>query len=67
MLLRILLFCYLGLIPNISQAQLRILDYNVGAASSTSFGPRPGMDDVLQAINTQNKAGFSRNIDIMVL
>jgi autotransporter-associated beta strand protein len=67
MLLRILLFCSLGLIPNISQAQLRILDYNVGAASSTSFGPRPGMDDVLQAINTQNKAGFSRNIDIMVL
>ena len=40
---RILLLCSLVLIPCISQAQLRILDYNVGAASASSFGPRPGM------------------------
>ena len=38
-----------------AHAQLRILDYNVGASGSTSFGPRPGMDAVLQAINAQTK------------
>ena len=50
-----------------AHAQLRILDYNVGATGSSSFGPRPGMDAVLQAINAQTKPGFARPIDIVVM
>jgi autotransporter-associated beta strand protein len=50
-----------------AHAQLRILDYNVGASGSSSFGPRPGMDSVLQAINAQTKPGFARPIDIFVM
>ena len=50
-----------------AHAQLRILDYNVGASSSSSFGPRPGMESVLAAINVQTKSGFARPIDIMLM
>jgi endonuclease/exonuclease/phosphatase family metal-dependent hydrolase len=50
----------------LAHAQLRILDYNVGANGS-SLGPRPGMDAVLQAINAQTKPGFARPIDILVM
>jgi len=50
-----------------AHAQLRLLDYNVGASSSSSSGPRPGMDAVLQAINAQTKPGFARPIDILVM
>ncbi|MFM7183326.1 MAG: autotransporter-associated beta strand repeat-containing protein [Planctomycetota bacterium] len=48
-------------------AQLRILDYNVGASSSSSSGPRPGMDAVLQAIASQTRPGFAGPIDILLL
>lgn len=48
-------------------AQLRILDYNVAATSSTSSGPRPGMDAVLQAIASQTRPGFAGPIDIMLM
>jgi len=50
-----------------ARAQLRILDYNVAASSSSSSGPRPGMDTVLRAIGDQNRSGFSRPIDIMLM
>jgi hypothetical protein len=50
-----------------AHAQLRILDYNVAASSSSSSGPRPGMDTVLQAIGDQNRSGFSRPVDIMLM
>ena len=50
-----------------AHAQLRILDYNVGATGTSTFGPRPGMDAVLQAINAQTKPGFARPIDILVM
>ena len=39
-----------------AHAQLRILDYNVGATGTSTFGPRPGMDAVLQAINAQTNS-----------
>jgi len=50
-----------------AHGQLRILDYNVGASASSSSGPRPGMDTVLQAINAQTKPGFARPIDILLM
>jgi len=48
-------------------AQLRILDYNVAASSSSASGPRAGMDAVLQAIASQTRPGFARPIDIMLM
>jgi len=53
--------------PCPADAQLRILDYNVGATGSSSSGPRPGMDAVLSAINAQTKPGFARPISIFVM
>ena len=50
-----------------AHAQLRILDYNVAASGSASSGPRSGMDSVLRAINAQNRPGFSKPIDIMLM
>jgi len=52
---------------NSAHAQLRILDYNVGASGSSSAGSRPGMDAVLQAVNAQTKPGFARPIDILLM
>ncbi|MFM9025839.1 MAG: PEP-CTERM sorting domain-containing protein [Planctomycetaceae bacterium] len=50
-----------------AHAQLRILDYNVAASGSASSGPRAGMDSVLRAINAQNRPGFSKPVDIMLM
>ncbi len=50
-----------------ARAQLRILDYNVGASDPASPGPRPNMGAVLQAINAQTRAGFARPIDIFTM
>ena len=50
-----------------ARAQLRILDYNVGASDPASPGPRPNMGAVLQAINAQTRAGFARRIDIFTM
>jgi len=50
-----------------AHAQLRILDYNVAASGSASFGPRPGMDMVLQAIASQARPGFAGPIDILLM
>jgi autotransporter-associated beta strand protein len=62
----LLAWCWLGSLTP-AFGQLRILDYNVGASSSSSPGPRPGMDTVLAAINAQTKPGFARPIDIMLM
>lgn len=47
--------------------QLRILSYNVSASGSSASGPRTGMETVLRAVNAQNRPGFSRPIDIMLI
>jgi autotransporter-associated beta strand protein len=50
-----------------ARAQLRIATYNVGASNPDTPGPRTGMATVLEGLNDQAKAGFARDLDILLL
>jgi endonuclease/exonuclease/phosphatase family metal-dependent hydrolase len=48
-------------------AQLRVVQYNVTASGSTSSGPREGMATVFGGIADSARAGFTGDIDILLL
>jgi len=50
-----------------ASAQLRIVQYNVNASGAASSGPRDGMANVLGGIASSARAGFSGDIDILLL
>ena len=48
-------------LATVSQAQLRIADYNTGG------GPRDGMATILKGIGDEARQGFSKPLDILTL